>query len=167
MKKFTIFFVIFMQFSVYVSLAQWERGASIRTSSCETLTNIRCLASDGEKLFLGANNVKCSTNNGMSWITASIPLQGTIYSINSLKYHNNKFYAATTEGVFVADDPLFGWAERNYGINNKYVTSIVLSNNTLYASSYHHGLFQSTNSGITWRHLNYDSSFISVKCMSF
>jgi photosystem II stability/assembly factor-like uncharacterized protein len=108
--------------------------------------NTRSLAWLAPYLYAGTQaGLFWSTNRGFNWTRDSM------FAYTKLIIDPPYLYAATEgEGIFrSALAPNISWSERNNGIHNTFVSSVLKKDNFLFAAA-SSGLFRSTDNGVTW-----------------
>jgi hypothetical protein len=93
--------------------AQWT-PTSINTG------NVRCLATDGVKIYAGTSNngILVSNDNGLTWNPSNTGLSN--HDIWTLHYSENKLYAGTVNGIFLSNDYGNSWTEVSNNLSSPY-----------------------------------------------
>jgi len=123
-------------------------GSYIPSYPCFGISN-----GSSTEIFAGSNggNTYYSSNMGLSW-TMEYPLYTPI---NSLVYNstNTEIFAGTNNGVYLSTNNGVSWTQKNNGLLNTSVRSLVISGTNIFAGTYG-GVFLSTNSGANWTSVN-------------
>ena len=120
--------------------------------------NVNSLAINGNNIYagIGGSGVYLSTNNGSSWTGINNGLPNTVYTI--ALQGNNIFAGIFGNGIYLSTDNGLSWTEVNNGLTNKYVTSLAIKGNNVFAASGlgngESGVFLSTDSGSNWSKVN-------------
>jgi hypothetical protein len=120
--------------------------------------NVNALAINGNNVYagIGGSGIYLSTNNGSSWTGINNGLPSTVYTI--ALQGNNIFAGIFGNGIYLSTDNGSSWSEVNNGLTNKYVTSLAIKGNNVFAASGlgngESGVFLSTDSGSNWSKMN-------------
>lgn len=89
-----------------------------------------------------------STDGGSNWNSLKLP------AVSSVVSNGANIYAGTYNmGVYLSKDNGKSWSESNTGLTDKYITSLAILGETIFAGTYS-GIFISTNNGASWETLN-------------
>ncbi len=156
MKPYKILLLAFALLRCYSVSAQWVQTNGLYggyISSFEVQDSV---------LFAGTNNgVLQSTDNGISWKLyntglADMNSAGSAFAVSD----NYLFMGSGANGVFVSTDNGKSWAPANTGLANKYISSLAVNGNILFAGTVNvgqgvdGGVFLSTNNGASWTPVN-------------
>ncbi|MBW4890714.1 hypothetical protein KXQ82_13360 [Mucilaginibacter sp. HMF5004] len=145
MKKKTTLFSLYIGFSALLCLTSCHKcndNNSPTPSIPATYSKILSLPINEKFIVLetldntiyaaaASGIVYSSTNLGATWSSSAIVKQGTV--ITALTLFNNRIYVGTeTDGIFVSDNNGTSWVNQSL---NQYISSFVVWNNNLYASS--------------------------------
>ncbi|RPI17892.1 MAG: T9SS C-terminal target domain-containing protein [Ignavibacteriae bacterium] len=111
------------------------------------------LAVSGSYVYGGTGSgIYRSTNNGLNWTK---PFSGV--QVNALAANNNYVFAGTSNGYYVSLDYGFSWQifPFNYSIG-----SFDVRGNEILAGTAGHGVFRSSNNGLSWTPIGLDSNFV-------
>lgn len=128
------------------------------------------LTTDGINLFAGgeADGVFFSSDNGTTWQVRNTGL-ASLFVTSLYAAANGDVYCGTANGEYYSSNKGLNWSLRNTGIPAGYsIYSHTEIGDTILAGSYITGLYQSTNSGMTWNHVSGngfpDSTFVYALC---
>ncbi len=104
------------------------------------------------QIFAGGNGIFRSTDNGNTW-QQMIDGMGSI-SVRSLVIDTiADIFAGTSNGVFRTTNNGDSWAQR--GLPGVSVSSFCIAgSNDMYAGTEYHGIYRSTDKGISWLHVD-------------
>ena len=134
--------------------ASWNNigpeGSSIHSLTVN-LTNIAALTDSG---------IVKSDNNGSSWVSAG--LKGI--TINNILYNNGILLAGAnySGGIYRSTDNGLSWYISNKGLTNLYISDLIASGDTLYASGDRGLISISTDKGMTWTMSNKGIPDVSI-----
>ena len=115
----------------------------------------------GDKIYVGTDDgVYQSINNGINW--ASIGLS-THFITNIIINNSDIFASSPIDGIFFTQNNGGLWSQKNLGLTNLNVTSLLLNGGNFYAGT-NSGLFVSNDYGSNWNEIN--SNVISPKVYS-
>ncbi len=133
---------------------------------------------DGKYLLAGVSDcyrgaIYRSSDNGITWSSEGIswPENDSDNSedINCLSILGGNIFVGTYHGVFVTTDEGSTWRDDNVGIPDIYtghappITALVITENTLFATTDGFGIYRSTDEGLSWTTVNTtDYSFIGL-----
>ena len=129
---------------------------------------IHSLAIKGNTTFVltETHEVFYSTDGGKKWtrITKGIPnARLPAPTVVPLLFDKNTLYIGTITGVYRLVEGTDTWMSA--GLDGLYTTSIVASQNTLYAGTWPNGVFRSTDGGKTWQNIGLKG--VSVTTLAF
>ena len=110
-------------------------------------TSIKALAINGDFIVAGCGNsagVYISSNNGNTWTSTALNNK-TIYS---LAMNGSNIFAGTGSGVYYSNDNGTTWTHSS--LNNELVYSLAVNGNNVFAGTELHGVFVSSNNGVSW-----------------
>jgi photosystem II stability/assembly factor-like uncharacterized protein len=103
------------------------------------------------------NGFYLSDDSGITWNAVTpigIPENIAIWSIRMI---DTTLFAGTTGNIYKSQDYGNNWTEINLGIPlDARITSIVASENAIFAGSASNGIFKTTNNGTSWNEINAD-----------
>ena len=144
-------------FAVFVLLeAQSLCGQWIRIDGPYEGT-VQCFAVNGSQLFVGANPVFLSTNNGERWTTINTDL--TYPDVYALAVDGSNLIIGTERGVFRATSNGTRWTSVNIGLTNTRVYSLAVNDSTLFAGT-DNGLFLSDDNGASWLNVGLTNTIV-------
>jgi photosystem II stability/assembly factor-like uncharacterized protein len=104
----------------------WETVPDIYRSVCYSFSSL------GSKIVAGTNSgVFLSTNNGINWSMIGLLDEW----IHSLAINDSIIIAGTSYGVFYTNDNGTNWIQRNQGLGNVPVSSILVNNGYVYVGT--------------------------------
>lgn len=74
--------------------------------------------------------------------------------VSALEGSEHRLYVATAEGIFFSENDGNTWLSTAFDNVDKYVTTLTINENTVYAGTWQHGVFRSDDAGITWKPIN-------------
>ena len=115
---------------------------------------IHSLAVKGNKIavFTEHQKVVYSTDDGEKWTVITKGLPDTklpTWTRAPLHFYKNTLYIGTIEGLYRIIEGTNTFISA--GLDDRYVTSIVTSQNALYVCTWHTGVFRSTDGGESWQ----------------
>lgn len=112
--------------------------------------HIHDFAVGGNTLFVGLENsfLRTSQDLGSSWSQKSGPFGLFGFSVRALLVKDGVIYTGDA-GVYKSTDGGATWMEKNQGLENSTILSIVSTANSLFVASTD-GVYKSTNGGDTW-----------------
>lgn len=118
--------------------------------------SIHSLAVKGTKIFLLTEHreIVYSTDDGENWSVVTKGFPDTKLPIPTrapLHFYRNSLYIGTIEGLYRLIEGTS--TIRFAGLDGRYTTSIVTSQNALYIGTWPTGVFRSTNGGETWQNI--------------
>ncbi len=130
--------------------------------------NVRALTEDPNapvKIYAGTaqGHVFVSSDSSQSWTEHSVglPLPDAILDLE-FDGPGKRLYAATAKGLFVSDDAAQHWRSLNTatsGLPTDQYTTLAFdlhATTVIYAGTVAHGVFKSSDSGLTWKAINAD-----------
>ena len=135
-----------------------------------TSGSVNALAIKGNNVYagIGGGGVYLSTNNGSSWSGINNGLPSTVYALAI--DDDNIFAGIYGNGVYLSTDNGSSWSEVNNGLSNKYISSIAISGNNMFAAAdlggLPSGVFLSTNNGSNWSKINNGLKDTSVSAIT-
>jgi photosystem II stability/assembly factor-like uncharacterized protein len=119
-------------------------------------------ADGGSFILAGGYCVYISYNHGSTWQQIFNP--GLM--IYGLLVSGTHIFAGTEgAGVFLSDDQGLNWRSVNKGLENFYITSLIMKGSILFAGT-HEGLYRSSDFGSNWEHVNNGLGALSVNAMT-
>jgi photosystem II stability/assembly factor-like uncharacterized protein len=102
----------------------------------------------GNNIFVGTYNygVFISSNNGLNWISSSLPMSNFHASTKIASY----VFFGSFDTVFLSTDNGLSWHPANNGLNNIQIWTLGANENNVFLSGAGHGVFISTNYGGVW-----------------
>jgi hypothetical protein len=121
-------------------------NGSTWTSGTGITSGVGSLADDGTNMYAGGAGFYSSSDNGSTWT----PKNNGITSINlySLKTSSMGIIAGTSNGVYVTNNGGNTWT--SIGLTGKFVVSLSVAGNTIFAGTAGNGLYSSADNGNTW-----------------
>ena len=128
---------------------------------------ILALASNGQDLYAGAfsEGVYRSTNNGMSWFSASNGLPDTSYVSFLVADSNRVFAGMSMSGVYYSSDYGANWNDISQSIPYYDVWTLALIDSILFVGSIGEGVFLTKDNGITWTQVNEGLTNLSIRSL--
>ena len=157
-----------------------QDGNTTWTDSGLTQQTVLAIAAIGDTVFAGTKQgVFISTNTGKTWNkTAAIPGKNWSQTadipneaVTSLAVIDSTVFVGTESGkVLISTSKVTSWTDLGLGSPNLWVTSLVESGGTLFAgcntNANNHGIFKSTNSGLTWSVADTDFWHGHINCLT-
>src|SRR5438105_2227749 len=123
--------------------AQWSQATGL------SALHIKCLATFGENLYAGGNNVFRSTDNGISWNSPIYIQHGSgIYAL--AKIDTIIFAGTDGKGISRSIDSGINWTKVNNGLKDLYVWGITIIGTSVYVLPQFGGIFRSEDYGEKW-----------------
>ena len=98
----------------------------------------------------------------LEWI--SLIDRTSIGNVSALSGTTHRLYAGTSEGVFYSENDGNTWLPTGFDIgDNRSLTTLTATENTVYVGTWRHGVFRSDDAGITWIRLNEGFRFQEVE----
>lgn len=106
---------------------------------------------NGSDLYAGALGVYVSRNEE-EWIKID---SGSVHlsDVNALAIHGQYLFASTSAGIYRSVINGKKWIEVDSGITDKWVNSLEVDNNNIYAGTNTGGIFVSMDDGLSWNSL--------------
>jgi len=110
----------------------------------------------GAYIFAGTKTkgIYLSSNNGDSWFQTFAELS----PVNDLTFNTNNLFAACSTGVYRSTNEGLNWVR----ILNENAYEIDASGVNIYVGTLGHGIFVSSNNGVTWTNPEYDLPVVSI-----
>ena len=83
--------------------------------------------------------------------------------VSTLEGSEHRLYAAASGGIFFSENGGDTWLPTSFEHEEKYVTTLTVDGNTVYAGTWRHGVFRSDDGGITWKSINDGCRFQEVE----
>ena len=84
--------------------------------------------------------------------------------VSALEGSEHRLYAAASEGIFFSENGGdTWWLPTSFEHEEKFVTTLTVDGNTVYAGTWRHGVFRSDDAGITWKPINDGLRFQEVE----
>lgn len=122
--------------------------------------NIAIDPTNPSKLYSGGSTIVTSTDGGATWNMVVIDYS-LIHRLVVNPASPNIVYAATSKGMYKSINSGTNWAAINGGLTGTNITALTISAKTpttLYAGTWQHGLWKSTDGGESWNQI--DRGFI-------
>lgn len=74
--------------------------------------------------------------------------------VSALEASEHRLYAAASEGIFFTENGGDTWLPTSFEHEEKFITTLTVDGNTVYAGTWLHGVFRSDDRGITWKSIN-------------
>ena len=117
---------------------------------------INSLSKIGNDIYACMNTgISISTDNGFTWklLSTDVPYIYSVVKADSVLFvFHGKF-----PGIFISFDGGRNWIERDNGLNDKFIFSIVYERGTLFASTGSPGIYRSSDLGQNWTLMNNSS----------
>jgi hypothetical protein len=118
------------------------------------------MAFKGSTMFAGGfsfthNSGYCfrSTNNGLLWTYLTNDLPGGV-DVNCFAFDDTNIFIGTgANGIYVSTNNGTNWVQRNNGLTNGDITSVVIKGQNLFAGGAG-GAYISTNKGLNWNQID-------------
>jgi len=144
--------------------ASWEtvnNGLQVEaiSNALESINNVLFTGMSGDGIYRSADN-------GNGWIISNTGLVAS--DITAIAKCSAGILAAATRRVYLSTDDGNTWQLRSSGLSGIYLSALLVSNNDIYAgSSGYHGMYLSTNNGLSWSNINNGlPSFVSINCLA-
>ncbi|MGA2295954.1 MAG: T9SS type A sorting domain-containing protein [FCB group bacterium] len=123
----------------------------------QTHLDILSLALNDSYLFAGAydGGVFRSSDFGNSWKSLYMSNGGQPYSLAT---NGNNIFSGTDRGLYVSSDNGDNWREKDSGIVNPNINSIVINGNNIYAGAEYGGVYCTKDNGDFWKYLGLGNS---------
>jgi hypothetical protein len=71
--------------------------------------------------------------------------------VTALAGSEHRLYAATLGGIFFSENGGSTWFLTAFDNEDKFITTLTTDGNTVYAGTWHYGVFRSDDAGLTWK----------------
>lgn len=135
--------LLLLVLGIKISEAQWQMHSSPPGGY------VRSFLYDGSCLYAAtASGVLISMNHGTTWEFRNNGLKSC--DTKSLASLGGYVFVATDGNVFRSNNQGQSWEPAGTALEGKYVKTLVVCNNALFAGTYLQGIYRSTDSGNTW-----------------
>ena len=125
-------------------------------------SNVATMAFYGDSVFVGtiSNGLFLSRDLGNTWIPVNNGLPNQ--SVGALFVYDSIIFAGMmTGGVYVSTDNGNSWQQRNSGLpTSAWMTSFSIIGQTIFVSSDGHGIYKTSDFGLSWDYINPPNYFI-------
>lgn len=83
--------------------------------------------------------------------------------VSALEGTEHQLYVAASEGIFFSENGGDTWLRTSFEHEDKFVTTLTVDGNSVYAGTWRHGVFRSDDAGITWKPINDGLRFQEVE----
>jgi photosystem II stability/assembly factor-like uncharacterized protein len=143
---------------VYLSTNNGLNWTPVNNELPASAGNVNALVINGNQIYagIGGSGIYLSTNNGSSWSGINNGLPNTI---SALAIEGSTIFAGIYgNGVYISSNNGLNWTEVNNGLSNKYINSIAINGNYIFAGAClgngPSGVFLSTDNGSNWSQVN-------------
>jgi photosystem II stability/assembly factor-like uncharacterized protein len=117
------------------------------------LSSTNALAVGDSGVFAGGNGfMRRSIDWGTTWSNVNITGSPTI--MNLVIKGSVGFVATSADGIYYSANHGINWTQRNTGLSTLSFNTVIFTDSTLVAGSNNAGIFQSTDSGLSWNAAN-------------
>ena len=88
---------------------------------------------------------------------------GPMAYVSALEGSEHRLYVAASEGIFFSENGGGTWVRTSFEHEEKFVTTLAIDGNSVYAGTWRHGVFRSDDAGITWKSINDGLRFQEVE----